>query len=90
MIGTTDETISTAEAQLAFKFPPSFREWLLKNNGKGIEDVTIFPVYDERDARKTSDSIVRNFDESWKSWIEHFVDSGRLSAFTSVRRVRFR
>ena len=75
VIGTTDEAISTAEAQLAFKFPPSFRDWLLQNNGKGIEDITIFPVYDDRDARKTSDSIVRNFNESWKRWIETFDGS---------------
>lgn len=43
-IGTTESSIQNAEAELGFSFPTSFRNWLLVNNGRGIEDVTIFPV----------------------------------------------
>ena len=62
VIGTTDAAIEAAEAQLGLRLPPSFRAWLLRNNGLGVEDVFIFPVYDERDPRKTWDSIVRQYE----------------------------
>ncbi len=71
-IGTTDVAISKAETELGFQFPPTFREWLTENNSRSIEDVTIFPVFDERDPRKTWDSIVRNYTSNWKSWLENY------------------
>jgi len=75
-IGTTAEAIARAEAELGFTLPPSFREWLLKNNGLGEDGVSIFPVFDERDPRMTWDSIVRqNEGGQWPG--EPFEDEGR-------------
>jgi cell wall assembly regulator SMI1 len=62
VIGTTEEAIKRAEKEIGFNFPPSFRAWLLENNGLGIDGVdSIFPVLDERDPRKTWDSIARYY-----------------------------
>ena len=72
VIGTSEAAISKAELELGFTFPESFRNWLLLNNGRSIEDITIFPVFDERDARKTWDSIVRNYNNNWKSWLDNY------------------
>ena len=72
VIGTTDAAISKAEAELGFQFPATFREWLKQNNSRSIEDVTVFPVFDERDPRKTWDSIVRNYTSNWKSWLRNY------------------
>ena len=72
VIGTTDLAISKAETELGFQLPSTFREWLKENNGRSIEDVTIFPVFDERDPRKTWDSIVRNCNTNWKPWLDNF------------------
>jgi hypothetical protein len=44
VFGTTEEAIAKAESALGRRFPPSFRAWLLQNNGHSIEGVTIFPV----------------------------------------------
>ena len=63
IIGTTEAAIHAAEIELRFQLPPSYREWLLQNNGLGLDGVLIFPVYDERDPRKTWDSIVRQHDK---------------------------
>jgi cell wall assembly regulator SMI1 len=66
VIGTTEKAIAKAEEEISFRFPPSFRAWLLENNGLQIDGVdTIYPVFDERDPRKTSDSIVRNYRVGW-------------------------
>jgi len=46
VFGTTEDAITKAEAALGRVFPPSFRAWLLQNNGRNIEGVTIFPVMD--------------------------------------------
>lgn len=67
VIGTTEKALLTAESSLGRILPPTFRNWLLRNNGKGIEGVTIFPVLDERDKRKTWDSINRQT-EIWRSY----------------------
>lgn len=72
VIGTSDSAISKAESELGFLFPDTFRAWLLENNGKSIEDITIFPVFDERDPRKTWDSIARNYNSNWRSWLDNF------------------
>jgi len=44
------------------------------NNGLDAGGVSIFPVYEERDARKTWDSIVRNYRVNWTAWLETFAD----------------
>ncbi|MBW3623942.1 MAG: SMI1/KNR4 family protein [Armatimonadetes bacterium] len=72
IIGTTEEAIARAEEELNRNFPPSFRAWLLQNNGLGIEGISIFPVLDDRDPRKTWDSIVRNYRVGWAGWLENF------------------
>ncbi|WP_063768040.1 SMI1/KNR4 family protein [Verrucomicrobium sp. BvORR106] len=77
VFGTTDDAIANAEAALGRTFPPSFRGWLLQNNGHGIEAVTIFPVMDRRDPRMTWDSIDRRFREGWTRWLDNFADEQR-------------
>ena len=72
VIGTTEDAISRAERELGRTLPPSFRRWLLANNGLGIEDITIFPVLDDRDPRRTWDSIVRKYRENWMAWLQNF------------------
>ena len=69
VIGTTEEAIARAEAQLPHALPTAFREWLKRNNGLGLESANIFPVLDDRDPRKTWDSIVRQY-EQWRSYAE--------------------
>ena len=76
VFGTTNQAISAEEA-INFRFPPSFHTWLLKNNGLHLEGVdSIYPIYDERDPRKTWDSIVRNYKENWAQWIDNFEGYG--------------
>ncbi|MDR3054623.1 MAG: SMI1/KNR4 family protein [Zoogloeaceae bacterium] len=72
VIGTTIEAIRAAETDLGRALPPSFADWLLANNSKCVEDVTIFPVFDAREPRKTWDSIVRHFNEEWQEWQKNF------------------
>jgi cell wall assembly regulator SMI1 len=72
VIGTTDAALAKAESDLGYQFPPTYRAWLKQNNGKSIEDITIFPVFDKRDPRKTWDSIVRNYNSNWRSWLNNF------------------
>lgn len=69
IIGTTAEVIERAESALGFSFPPSFRAWLLENNGlKGI-----FPVEDARDPRTAAHSIVREY-RGWREGLADFED----------------
>ena len=77
VFGTTDDAIAKAEAALGRAFPPSFKAWLLQNNGRSIEGVTIFPVNDRRDPRMTWDSIDRRFREGWAQWLDNFADEQR-------------
>jgi hypothetical protein len=67
VIGTTISSIEDAEKQLGFALPPSFRAWLLDNNGMPLLSVSIFPVFDPRDPRKTADSIVLEYVINWQS-----------------------
>jgi cell wall assembly regulator SMI1 len=59
VIGTTEEALVRAEQELGRPLPQSFREWLRANNGLELGSVSVFPVLDDRDPRKTWDSIVR-------------------------------
>ncbi len=34
----------------------------------------IFPVRDDRDLRKTWNSIVREYNENWQKWLENFEE----------------
>jgi cell wall assembly regulator SMI1 len=74
IIGTTIAAIQVAEAELGRTLPNSFANWLVLNNGKSLGSLTIFPVFDARDPRKTWDSIVRVFKGSWQEWLENFED----------------
>ena len=74
VIGTTEEAIVQAEKELDRRLPPSFRAWLLAKNGLDIEGVSVYPVFDERDPRKTWDSIVRNYRNGWAEWLDNFRD----------------
>ena len=69
MIGTTEEALARAESQLGRVLPSSFREWLRLNNGTNLESVEVFPVLDDRDPRKTWDSIVRQC-QLWRSYCD--------------------
>ena len=72
VIGTTLEAIGKAEAETNFQFPASFREWLLQNNGLGIEGIHVFPVFDERDPRKTWASITKEHETAKSYWADVF------------------
>ena len=82
VIGTTEGAIALAEAELHRARPPSFRTWLLQNNGKGIDSVSVFPVVDARDKRKTWDSIVRQ-QKLWQSYCED-VFPGQAERFACL------
>jgi hypothetical protein len=77
IIGTTPEAIAKEEAGLGRKLPPSFTQWLIENNGLGIEGVNVFPVLDDRDPRKTWDSIGRQVSNAWAAWLENFEEEDR-------------
>ncbi len=78
VIGTTEDAIAKTEKEINFRFPPSFRLWLFENNGLSPDWIeSIYPVFDERDPRKTWDSIVRNYEEAdWAQWIDNFEGYG--------------
>ncbi len=76
-IGTTEESIAAAEAGLGRRLPPDFRAWLIEHNGTGIDYVHIYPVRDERDPRKTWESIVHNFKNGWQQWLANFDEEDR-------------
>ncbi len=77
VFGTTEEAVAKAETALGRIFPPSFRSWLLQNNGRDAEGVHIYPVMDERDPRKTWDSIDRLYQNGWADWLANFEDENR-------------
>ena len=60
-LGTKPENIEQAEQQLGFQFSPSFRAWLLENNGLSAEGIRIFPVADERCPWDKWNTIVQQF-----------------------------
>lgn len=72
VIGTSTDAIQAAEKELGRTLPKSFSDWLLANNGKSLGALTIFPVLDARDPRKTWESIVHHFKKDWQEWLENF------------------
>ena len=74
VIGTTEEKIKKEEASLNRDLPPSFRKWLLENNGLDIEGVHIYPIRDERDVRKTWESLTYNLENGWAAWLDNFEE----------------
>lgn len=86
-IGTSPAAIERAEAELCLTLPASFRDWLIENNGLGIEDISVFPIFDDRDPRKTWSSIVRESRIAQDYWADAFASHeepfGDLLAFAS-------
>lgn len=80
-IGTTEEAICTEEVKLRRVLPVSFRSWLLENNGLSIGSIHVYPVFDERDPRKTWDSLHHNYCNGWAAWLENFDDECRDFSF---------
>ena len=74
-IGTSQAAIAAAELALGRTLPASYVQWLLENNGRALGALSVFPVYDEANARKTWESIARHYNPSWQEWLEH-VDGG--------------
>ena len=74
VIGTTVEAIQKAEQALGRALPPSFTGWLTEHNGLDLENVHIYPIRDERDIRKTWESIVHNYQNGWAAWLETFLE----------------
>ena len=74
-IGTSQAAIAAAEQALGRTLPASYVQWLLVNNGRALGALSVFPVYDEANARKTWESIARHYNTSWQEWLEN-VDGG--------------
>ncbi|MCA8219080.1 SMI1/KNR4 family protein [Burkholderia cepacia] len=71
-IGTTVAEIEAAETSLGRALPHSFATWLLLNNGRSLGGLSVFPVFDARNPRKTWNSIVRHYSERWRAWRDNF------------------
>src|SRR5450830_48924 len=74
-IGTSQAAIAAAEQALGRTLPAFYVQWLLLNNGRALGALSVFPVYDETNARKTWESIARHYNTSWQEWLEN-VDGG--------------
>ncbi|AQR68624.1 SMI1/KNR4 family protein [Janthinobacterium sp. LM6] len=70
-IGTTPDAIAAAEQALGRQLPASHVQWLLENNGRALGALSVFPVYDAANARKTWESIARHYREGWQEWLEN-------------------
>jgi hypothetical protein len=90
--GTVEEALAIEESLLGRKLPRSFSDWLLDNNGLDIEEVHIYPVRDERDTRKTWESLsyllindwaegLLKFNQAIYSHLLPFADSGTSDYF---------
>ena len=78
-IGTTLDAIAAAEQALERALPASYVQWLLENNGRALGALSVFPVYDAANARKTWESIERHNNTGWQEWLEN-VDGGNDAA----------
>ena len=70
-IGTTPAAIAAAEQALGRSLPASYVQWLLVNNGRALGALSVFPVYDTDNARKTWESIDRHYRTDWQEWLEN-------------------
>lgn len=59
LLETTEEACLAEESKLGRRLPETFRNWLLKNNGRSLDGVSIFPVFDARSPKNTWNSISR-------------------------------
>ncbi|WFR81575.1 SMI1/KNR4 family protein [Janthinobacterium rivuli] len=74
--GTSAAAIAAAAQALGRPLPPSYAAWLLDNNGRALGALTLFPVYDADNPRKTWESIDRHYREGWQAWLDNFAGSG--------------
>ena len=74
-IGTSPAAIAAAEQALGRPLPASYAQWLLLNNGRALGALTVFPVYDAANARKTWESIERHYREDWREWLENMGEA---------------
>lgn len=72
IIGTVEEALEIEESLLGRKLPRSFCDWLLENNGLDIEEIHIYPVRDERDTRKTWESLSYLLENDWAECLARF------------------
>ena len=72
IVGTVEEAIAIEERLLGRKLPLSFKLWLLENNGLELDYIHIYPVRDERDTRKTWESLAYNLNNEWAEWTSSF------------------
>jgi hypothetical protein len=67
-----EEALEIEESLLGRKLPRSFCDWLLENNGLDIGAVHIYPVRDERDTRKTWESLSYLLHNEWAESLTNF------------------
>jgi hypothetical protein len=78
-IGTTPAAIAGAEQALGRPLPTSYVQWLLVNNGRALGALSVFPVYDTDNARKTWESIDRHYRTDWQEWLKN-VGCGNVAS----------
>lgn len=74
--GTVEEALKVEEARLNRALPVSFKSWLLEHNGSDMEGIHIYPVRDERDTRKTWESLAYNLNHEWAEGLCNFAATG--------------
>lgn len=78
IVGTVEEAIEIEEAALNRVLPDSFKNWLLDNNGTDLDSLHIYPVRDERDTRKTWQSLYYNFEHEWAECRKKFYQTDQI------------
>ncbi|MFT5220005.1 MAG: hypothetical protein ACI87H_002145 [Gammaproteobacteria bacterium] len=91
IIGTVEEALRIEESLLGRKLPQSFRDWLLENNGADLRNVHIFPVRDERDTRKTWESLSYLLRNEWAEALKQFKQTtfSHLLPFADVGTIDY-
>ncbi|MFT5505164.1 MAG: hypothetical protein ACI8XC_002883 [Gammaproteobacteria bacterium] len=78
IVGTVEEAVEIEEVALNRILPNSFKHWLLDNNGTDLDWLHIYPVRDERDTRKTWQSLVYNFENEWTECRKRFYKTDKI------------
>jgi hypothetical protein len=78
IVGTVEEAIEIEEAALNRVLPDSFKSWLLDNNGTDLDWLHIYPIRDERDTRKTWQSLSYNFEHEWAECRKKFYQADQI------------